>query len=280
MSSTNSNSSPVISTVPLSVLFIMDASGSMASMGSEPLQGLNNLIKQQKEAGEFKFTLVTFNETVKTVINDMDGKDIPLLTSDHYSTEGMTALLDAMGDAINTQKEKKIDNVLVVVLTDGLENASRKFNSSQIKELTTEMQEKHKWAFMYLGANQDSFSVARGLGINVSSDYNYSPAGCNQLFRGISHEISRCVTGETTTDNFKPNLDFGTDNLNATLNPNPLGIFSPEPPRISRCVGGETTTYNFNSNMDFSTDNLTSTNQNPLGILPPEPIEPSKISRY
>jgi hypothetical protein len=238
-STIHSNSS--VPTIPLSVLIIMDGSGSMSSMGQEPLQGLNNLIKQQKETGDFRFTLVVFNENSKTVINDIDGKDVPELSSEHYSPDGMTALLDAMGNAITTQKERKIENVLVVVITDGLENASRQFNSSQRKELTTEMQEKHKWAFMYLGANQDSFSVARGLGINVSTDYDYSPAGCNQLFRGISHEISRCISGETTTDNFKPNLDFGKDNLTSTLNPIPLGIFSEPidplmgPPGISRC---------------------------------------------
>ena len=64
-------------TAPLSILFIMDSSGSMSSMGNEPLQGLNNLIKQQKETGDFRFTLVVFNEKSKTVINDMDGKDVP-----------------------------------------------------------------------------------------------------------------------------------------------------------------------------------------------------------
>ncbi len=231
-----------MSSTPLSVLFIMDASGSMSSMGNEPLQGLNNLIKQQKESGDFKFTLVTFNETVKTVIDDMDGKDVPELTSVHYSPGGMTALLDAMGEGINKQKEKKIENVLVVVLTDGLENSSKHFNSSQIKELTTEMKEKHKWAFMYLGANQDSFSVARGLGINVSTDYDYSPAGCNQLFRGISHEISRCVTGESNTETFNPNLDFGTNQepivTDPTIQVTPLDFnFSPlslDPHVISR----------------------------------------------
>lgn len=274
----SANISTVETVIPLSVLFIMDASGSMASMGNEPLQGLNNLIKQQKETGEFKFTLVTFNETVKTVINDMNGKDVPILTSDHYSPDGMTALLDAMGEAITMQKERKIDNVLVVVLTDGLENASRRFNASQIKELTTEMKEKYKWAFMYLGANQDSFSVAKGLGINVSTDYDYSPAGCNQLFRGISHEISRCVSGETTTDNFKPNLDFGVDkaqpnnltsafrtastlNQTPTLHPN---LHSSLHPNLNQ------------SSFNFS--NPPNLNPNPLGNLSVT-FEPPSISR-
>lgn len=218
-----------IPTAPLSILFIMDSSGSMSSMGNEPLQGLNNLIKQQKETGDFRFTLVVFNEKSKTVINDMDGKDVPELTSEHYSPGGMTALLDAMGNAISIQKERKTENVLVVVLTDGLENSSKLYTSAQIKELTTEMTEKHKWAFMYLGANQDSFSVAQGLGINTSANYAYTPAGCNQLFRGISHEISRCVTGENTTENFKPDLNFGKDSTDPEVSE-----FPKDPSSISR----------------------------------------------
>jgi hypothetical protein len=225
--------SSTTSTLPLSVLFIMDASGSMHSMGNEPLQGLNNLIKQQKESGDFKFTLITFNQIVKTVIDDMDGKDVPELTRAHYSPDGMTALLDAIGEGITKQKERKIDNVLVVVLTDGLENSSTRFNASQIKELTTEMKEKHKWAFMYLGANQDSFSVAQGIGINVSADYDYSPAGCNQLFRGISHEISRCVTGESNTENFNPNLNLKIEQ-DATLPSPDFSNISLDPHVLSR----------------------------------------------
>jgi len=82
--------------VPLSVLFIMDGSGSIENMGSEPLDGLNKIIKQQKETGDFRFTLVVFDNEIKTVIDDMDGKDVPELTSEHYKPNGMTALLDVL----------------------------------------------------------------------------------------------------------------------------------------------------------------------------------------
>jgi len=207
-STTPAETTPTETKVPLSVLFIMDGSGSMTSMGIEPLNGLNSLVKKQQETGDFRFTLVVFSDESKTVIDDMDGKDIPRLTSEHYSPNGMTALLDAMGDAIKTQAKRKKENVLVVVLTDGDENASQRYSRAQIKELTTEMREKHKWAFMYLGANQDSFLVAKGLGITVSSNYHYSGLGCNRLFHAVSDEVARCVSGENPTSDFKPNLDI------------------------------------------------------------------------
>ena len=192
--------------VHLSILFIMDGSGSMEKMGSEPLNGLNKLITKQKETGAFRFTLVVFDDEIKTVINDMEGEEVPTLTSEHYKPEGMTALFDARGDSITAQKNIKIENVLVVILTDGEENASKRYSRSQIKELTTEMQNIHKWAFMYLGANQDSFLVSQSLGINISQDYTYTELGCNKIFRDISNEISRCVSGENPVNNFKPKL--------------------------------------------------------------------------
>ena len=172
---------------PLSILFIMDGSSSMASMGKEPLDGLNNLIKKQRETGEFRFTLIVFSDTYKIVLDDMNGKDIPELTSEHYTPNGMTALYDAIGYGITLQKERKTNNVLVVILTDGEENSSMKYTRDEIKKLTTNMKEEFKWAFMYLGANQDSYSVSKNLGINISTNYEYTPLGCNKLFRGISN---------------------------------------------------------------------------------------------
>ncbi len=197
--------------IPLSILFIMDNSGSMENMGVEPLNGLNKLVEQQKAAGDFRFTLVAFDDEIKTVIDDLDGKEIPTLTSEHYSPRGMTALLDAIGYSILAQKEKKLENVLVVILTDGLENASWRYTSSQIKKLITEMQEKHNWAFMYLGANQDSFLVSQSLGITLSQDYECTGRGCHDLFRALSDEISRCVTGENPTSDFRPKLSGSGD---------------------------------------------------------------------
>lgn len=192
--------------VPLSILFLMDNSGSMENMGIEPLNGLNKLVDEQKATGDFRFTLVAFDDEIKTVIDDLDGKEIPTLTSEHYRPRGMTALLDAIGYSILAQKEKKLENVLVVILTDGLENASKRYTSAQIKKLITEMQEKHNWSFMYLGANQDSFLVSQSLGINLSQDYECTGRGCSDLFRALSHEISRCVTGENQTSDFRPKL--------------------------------------------------------------------------
>ena len=189
--------------VPASIVFVMDASGSMLSMGDEPIQGLNSFYKTQKESGEFTSTLVFFNSVVTFHHQNINGKDVPSLTNDDYHRDGMTALYDAIGMSIEYQKNIKTENVIVVILTDGLENASREYKRSTIKTLITKMEEKHKWTFVYLGANQDAFAVSQGLGIRHSAGYEYSEAGCAEIFRTVSESISRCVSQDVPIGEFK-----------------------------------------------------------------------------
>ena len=194
-----------------SVMFIMDGSGSMHSMGSEPLNGLNNLIKKQKESGDFLFSLVVFDNLPSIVFNNVNGNDIPIMTTFHYDAEngGGTALNDAIGFSINLQKKTKTKNVIVAILTDGLENASSNFNNDQIKLMITEMTEIYKWTFMYLGANQDAFKVGRNLGIKNTAAYCPTGRGCAEIFNTISCQVSRCISGDVTVEDFNPDLSGG-----------------------------------------------------------------------
>lgn len=185
-----------------SIVFIMDASGSMANMGDEPLQGLNSFYKQQKESGEFTSTLVFFSNVVNFHHQNLAGKDVPVITSNEYVPGGMTALYDAIGDSIELQKSKKTENVVFVILTDGHENASHKYNSRDIRKMIEEMEKEHKWVFIYLGANQDSFTVGNNLGIRHTADYEYSPEGCLNIMRTVSDTVSRCVSHDVRTENF------------------------------------------------------------------------------
>jgi hypothetical protein len=177
-----------------SIVFVMDSSGSMEEMGDEPVQGLNNFYTKQKESGDFTSTLVFFNENVTFHHKNIVGKDVPILKNEEYYRGGMTALYDAIGQAIEYQKSIKIKNVIFVILTDGLENASIKYGKKTILKMIKKMEKEHEWLFMYLGANQDSFEVSAGLGINNSANYDYSPLGCMQAMRSISENVSRCVS--------------------------------------------------------------------------------------
>ena len=189
--------------VPASIVFVMDASGSMINMGQEPIEGLNAFYEKQKKSGEFTSTLVFFNSDVNFHHQNIDGKDIPSLSEKDYRRDGMTALYDAIGKSIEYQRNIKTENVIFVILTDGLENASREYRKNTIKTLIKEMEEKHMWTFIYLGANQDAFAVSQGLGIRHSADYDYSEAGCANIFRTVSDGISRCISNEVPIGEFK-----------------------------------------------------------------------------
>ncbi len=208
-----------------SIVFVMDASGSMETMGDEPIQGLNNFYKKQKESGEFTSTLVFFNENVKFNHKNIDGKDVPILKNEDYDRSGMTALYDAIGQVIEYQKSIKTENVIIVILTDGLENASREYRKETISKMIKKMEKEHKWTFMYLGANQDSFAVSAGLGMRKSANYDYTPLGCMKALRSISENVSRCISHDLnpidiTSESLriKPDKDEKEDEKNIKSN--------------------------------------------------------------
>ena len=151
----------------------------MKSMGSEPIQSMRNFYKTQQETGkEFKSTFVTFSDSVKFRHKNTKGSEI-VINDDDFLPDGMTALYDAIGTSIDYQKNISTNNVICVILTDGLENSSHIYKLTEIKQLISDMEKEHNWQFIYLGANQDSFSVGSGLGINkgVTQNYDYTSGG-------------------------------------------------------------------------------------------------------
>ena len=106
---------------PISVIFIMDESGSMQKMGKEPVEGLNNFVKEQKEQDKpFLYTLIFFNDKTDFKCTRIESSKIKDLSSDDYKPNGMTALNDAIGHAIESHKDIKDEKVIVIILTDGL----------------------------------------------------------------------------------------------------------------------------------------------------------------
>ncbi len=168
------------------IIFLLDASGSMSAMGKEPVDSLNEFIREQKTNDGSTFTLVTFNNKMRTIIDDESLSSIRYLFYDEYVTSGMTALYDALGNTI----EKKLDsdrnkNVIMVILTDGEENSSQKYKKSTIQHLTEKAKSKYDWQFVYLGANQDAFKVGRDMGCNISTGYEYNA-------RGMKKTMTQC----------------------------------------------------------------------------------------
>ena len=174
------------------IIFILDESGSMASMGDEPVQAVNSFIASQKKTLEndsSTFSLLKFNTYVTKLIDDVPLQKVTEF--DNFCPGGMTALYDAIGLAINTKKQKeKKDNVVCVILTDGQENSSQKFSANNIRDMIKDMEENHNWKFIYLGANQDAFAVGGNMGMKHCADYKCAPGEMLHIAREVSEAVS------------------------------------------------------------------------------------------
>ena len=179
-------------------LIILDESGSMNHIRTEALSGANETIQSIKAAQQENpddnqmLSFVTFDsrsgaDDVRSIIGCAPVGNVRELTTDDYRPRGMTPLLDAMGMSIESMMAnvKDGDSVLVTVITDGLENCSKKYSAAMIKELVDGLRA-HGWMFTYIGANQDSEAQAKGLGIRASMDFQASGEGARMMFDKMS----------------------------------------------------------------------------------------------
>lgn len=178
------------------LVFILDRSGSMAGLEKDTIGGMNALLQQQKEApGQALVTTVLFDHETMLLHDRIDLRAVAPLTPQDYQVRGMTALLDAVGSAIekisaahvHTAEEYRPGHVLFVITTDGFENASRRYTAAGIKELIAA--KKHLgWEFLFLGANIDAVKTAGGLGIDASRAANYhaDTIGTRTNFEAVS----------------------------------------------------------------------------------------------
>ena len=170
----------VITNEKTHIICILDRSGSMSSIMSDSIGGFNTFLEQQRELpDEATITVALFDDKCELLYNNVDIKKAKPLTKKVWYPRGTTALYDAICKTINTEKAnlKKLgveapEKVLVCVVTDGLENASREYNINNTEDLIKKC-EKKNWNFIYLAANQDAFKVGRGFGISGANTYTY-----------------------------------------------------------------------------------------------------------
>ena len=164
------------------IICILDSSGSMANIMADSIGGFNTFLREQKALpDEATITVALFDDPnhYNLLYDNIDIKKAEELSNKVWYPRGMTALYDAIGKTINTDKAKLArlgkeapSKVLVCVVTDGEENSSREYTLDGVKRLIKEC-EKEDWNFLYLAANQDAFKVGGGFGISVGNTYNY-----------------------------------------------------------------------------------------------------------
>ena len=156
------------------IVFVIDKSGSMSGLRRETIDGFNKFVAEQRKLENAKalLTLVLFDTKYKVVHNAVDLDDVTDLTDKTYQPGGGTALLDAMGRAIDTVRnhDNTADHkVMFAVITDGHENMSREYTGKRIPIMVKECQEKFEWEFVYLGADVDAFDIHEQTGIKIDT---------------------------------------------------------------------------------------------------------------
>ena len=161
----------------MEVVFIIDRSGSMSGQESDIIGGFNAMIaKQKKEDYRALVSTVLFNGRTALIHDRIALESVTDMTEQDYCVYGNTALLDAIGENIQRIKmihhyireEDRPNKTLFVVMTDGMENASRRFGGAQIREMIREQENAAGWEFMFIGADIDAFASADDVGIHRS----------------------------------------------------------------------------------------------------------------
>ena len=185
------------------MVFILDKSGSMSGLEADTIGGFNSMIeRQRKEPGEALVSTVLFaNES--TVIHDrVDIRKVEPMTDRQYSVGGCTALIDAIGQAIHhignvhkyAREEDVPEHTIFVITTDGMENASHRYSSDEVKRMVNRQKEKYGWEFLFLGANIDAVETAARFGISEDRAVRYhNDARGQQLNYESVSEAVRCV---------------------------------------------------------------------------------------
>lgn len=219
---------PVTSTPKTETLiqFVLDETGSMNSCWDATINSFNEYIGSQRtvndgmvcRVGLTKFSDIgrslfyrsstdndpTTTQSIRNVYVQKDIKDVPLLTRSTYTPNGGTNLYDAIGKTIVDLDGvvKDSQNVLVVIITDGEENASREYSVQAIKTMIEDRQAKG-WTFVYLGANQDAWKVGSTFGLAKGQTMSYSTAEMASTMDSLSMAttVYRSARSLNATDN-------------------------------------------------------------------------------
>src|SRR5450759_2899929 len=177
---------------------ILDRSGSMEACRDATISGFNEYITGIRESSEraeleTRVTLVTFNHGMKTAYFDEPLARLKPISRETYVPEGNTAMLDAVCATLKRLEKLGAkrpdpdgrDSYLICIISDGLENASRRFDYSTIAETIQRLSATDRWTFTYLGSNQDLSLISQRMGIpaGYAADYASSPVGTREAWR-------------------------------------------------------------------------------------------------
>ncbi len=209
------------------LVFIIDRSGSMAGLENDTIGGFNSMIKKQKKQdGKCYVSTVLFDDRIEVVHDRVELSSIKEMTENDYCVRGCTALIDAIGSSIhhiaNIHKYARLEdvpqNTLFVITTDGMENASHRYTSDEVKCMIEQQKKKCGWEFIFVGANIDAVETAKHFGIGEDRAVNYhaDSKGTAVLYDSVSEAVCnmRACAPMASDWSEKINRDFKTRKKN------------------------------------------------------------------
>lgn len=200
------------------LVFILDKSGSMYKLVEETIKGFNSVLEKQRNVpGDAIVTVILFNHEIKYLHKRVNIQQVELLTTHSYQVDGTTALLDATGSSIDyigeelnkLREEDRPGKVLFVITTDGLENDSKQYELSEVRDKITHQQDKYSWEFLFLGANFDAIGVAEQMGMKARNAVRYvaDDIGMETISTCLQETITCCRTAGHINPDWKEKIE-------------------------------------------------------------------------
>ena len=205
------------------LVFILDRSGSMAGLEDDTIGGFNAMLEKQKgEPGEAVISTVLFDNRSEVIHDRMALEQVPALTRKEYYVRGCTALLDAVGGAIHhignvhkyAREEDRPERTLFVITTDGMENASRRYDYPRVKAMIERQKAKYGWEFLFLGANIDAAREAARFGIHAENAVNYHAdrKGTAVIYEAVSDAVCSFRASRPMDNGWRQRIDEDYEN--------------------------------------------------------------------
>lgn len=199
------------------IVFILDRSGSMGHLVQDTIGGFNSMLaKNQDQKGDAVISTILFDHKTEVICNRKNIKNVKPLTTKEYYVRGCTALLDAVGGAIehtsHVQKElpkhHRAKNILFIITTDGLENASTRYTYADVKKLINKKVKKG-WEFIFMGANIDAIDEASKLGIReeCAATYFADSQGTESVYEAMSLATLQARNCDEITGSWKLSIE-------------------------------------------------------------------------
>ena len=200
------------------IVFILDESGSMSGLEKDTVGGFNSFIGRQRNVeGEALVSVVLFSGSSKVLYDRTELSKIETMTEAMYCPEGCTALLDAVGNAVNhirtihkyAREEDLPEKTVFVITTDGEENSSREFTYRKVKDLIERQQKDCGWEFLFLGANIDAGEEAARIGIDPDQAVRYEcdSAGTLLNFEVLGEAMCSMREGKKLNRSWKKDIE-------------------------------------------------------------------------